>query len=172
MLRCAPFCLSPSFFPASPLHLFSRVPLSEFTFSFMPEMSTRFASNIVRVCGVYVCACVETSTTLWHLLLYYLHTNYMGPHTSLTTQTNAVSATVPWGCPLFQPSLPATTHHIPASLSDSALTLHLFLLPCASYANTRNIFQMLFAFALHTIFACAACLFTFFNFPRSLCCRR
>lgn len=46
-----------------------------------------------------------------------------------------------------------------------------------SYANTRNIFQMLFAFALHTIFAwrarCAtACLFTFFNFPRSLCCRR
>lgn len=55
------------------------------------------------------------------------------------TQPNAVSATTPWGRP--SPPLP-----LPLSL-----LLHLSL--ALSYANTRNIFQMLFAFALHTIFA-------------------
>lgn len=73
----------------------------------------RFAFNFatpplcVCVCVRSVCVCVcvriENSAALWHLLLYYLHTNYMKSHRIShgreRTQPNAVSATTPWGRP-------------------------------------------------------------------------
>jgi len=57
-------------------------------------------------------------------------------------------------------TLPTPTPHTHCSPASSSLPV----LPFASYANTRNIFQMLFAFALHTIFACAACVPAFSHF--------
>lgn len=50
-----------------------------------------------------VCVRIENSAALWHLLLYYLHTNYMKSHRIShgreRTHPNAVSATTPWGRP-------------------------------------------------------------------------
>lgn len=109
-------------------------------------MSTRFAFNfstplppslLLCVCMCVLCSLsvrVEQSAAHWHLLLlYYLHRNYMESHRRAPKQT-------PLAPRLHGVSLPHST-------TPPVLFISLFV----SYANTRNIFQMLFAFALNTI---------------------
>lgn len=115
---------------------------------------------------VCVCVCVCVCSALAFAVVV-LFTQKLHGIASQRSQANAVSATTPWGIAAPPLSLPISILSLP-SLSLSLSLYHMqilviffkccLLLPCIQFCALR-------------VPACL-CLFTFFNFPRSLCCRR